>query len=78
MGLGLESSPRLTKLRLDESRNMKRVHDRCRSPRHIGGGLLEPGESVHSDVLDSVLELIELASLPIAEGHVRAAGDHVE
>ena len=54
------------------------IHDRGRAGEFFGGSALEPGESIHSDDLDTLTPRVGLGGQPGFEHFFGAARDHVQ
>ena len=54
------------------------VHDRPRAGEFFGGGAFEPGESIHSDDLNTLTPRVGLGGQPGFEDPLGATRDHVQ
>ena len=58
--------------------DVERIHDRGRVGEFFGGGAFKPGESIHSDDLDTLTPRVGLGGQPGFEHLFGAARDHVQ
>ena len=61
-----------------EMYDVEGIHDRPRVGEFFGGSALEPGESIHSDDLDTLTPCVGLGGQPSFEDLFGAARDHIQ
>ena len=61
-----------------EMYDVEGIHDRGRAGEFFGGSALEPGESIHSDDLDTLTPRVGLGGQPGFDHLFGAARDHVQ